>query len=191
MIVEFALAVGALAPFPDPKVEPIPAPDDCVKAQPIKPPATKPHKAVVVKHRRLFKADPKPVAEPCESTLPPFTFLPPEPADGFTPIPEIAIVPFDLPVPGVPPVEAGPCGCDWPGGGVAYFVGGGFGSGGYSSPPASPGPGTIAPVPEPIPALLILAGLGTLGFRRLAVSTVPSKRGVIQLRTWLSDGADT
>lgn len=162
-MLSFVLA-GALAPFPDPKVEPIPAPEDCVRAEKIKRPAAKPHQPVTVKAKRLFRSDPKPIVEPCGTLppAPPFTFAPEVPGE-FSPVPEVPFA-LGLPVPEVPPVAPGPCLCDGESPGGAG-VGGGLNVVTYSSAPYIYA-GPVALVPEPSEwSLLALGLLGVLGWK--------------------------
>jgi hypothetical protein len=174
----FSLALGTLAPFPDPVLEPIPVkPEDCVKGIliPTPKPAQPQHKATLIKTvpkkgTRLPKKGiftPKPIVEDdCASVLPPppvFTLIPEEPSE-YTPIPEVplaALPPFDVPLWPVPDEPEQP----------TPFYAGGFGpwpAPRYSGP--VPGtyatPGAFVPgVPEPGTWVLLAGGLVLVGWR--------------------------
>lgn len=136
---------------------------DCVKPEPIPNAAPHPHKRVIVKHsltKRLFKADPKPVAEDCDDgpRLPPLAgILPIEPE--YTPVPLVTAQPIDVSMPVVPGLEGQERGCacegpvPTPGFTVSYY--------------GPPGYWPIAPpVPEPGAWLLMAGGLALVWRKR-------------------------
>lgn len=164
MIVELALAVGVLAPLPPAVLAPIPVLDDCARPKLIETPRPRVHKPGLVTHRkpRLFKHEPKPEEPDCGTgVLPPiFTVLTPEePSGPFSPVPELVVIPFDMHVPDVPDVEAGPAG--------RAFAGDGLGL--WTVPAAFASPvtvGSVAAVPEPgVWAIFAFGVLGMFGWK--------------------------
>lgn len=167
VVLDILLAVAVLGPVADaPKQI---NPDDCVRAARIENAKPYPKKHVIVKHRRLFKSEPKPIVEPgCDEEDKPSTFTTIFPATEEPSNGEFSRVPDDLdaahlPLLAVPVVAQNECGCfggvgsDLPlptGGAIPWWPG-----------PAYPVPAPVAAVPEPAPALLILAGLGACAWR--------------------------
>lgn len=160
MLVAFALAIGTLGPASDLRLIDV----DCVKAEKIEPAKPYPRKHVIVKHKRLFKAEPKPVIEPnCDETPPGpittyFPSAPDEPPGEFTPPPETFAAP-QTPgerEPGIPDTSgSATLGAAF----ITYAIAGPC----CYCPPTSV---IAAPVPEPSTALLLLVSLGAWGWVR-------------------------
>ncbi len=167
MIVAFALAIGTLAPFTDPVVIPIPAPEDCVKKGHLIPsPAPIAPRAVIVKHKKKPKAaEPKKIVEDdCgEGSLPPSpTFVLTEEPLDYTPVPEVPLAqvpPADVPV---WPLQDEP---EYTFAGIVperYLLS--IGPERYAAVYPN---GYIAAVPEPGTWGLLAGGLALLGWKRL------------------------